>query len=88
MLYGHHTDLPEALQRTMPIEAQELYRTVYNAAWKQYEHTFQEVEALSADELAHRIAWGRVKQRFSKDCQGQWHSKSEPTLSKEEPYED
>jgi len=77
MLYEHRTDLPKALQRTMPIEAQEVYREMYNATWSRYQHTYGDLEALSAEELAHRMAWGKVKRHFFKDYQGQWHTKPE-----------
>ncbi len=88
MFYEHRTDLPEALQRTMPVEAQEMYRETYNTTWNRYEHSYEDIDALSAEELAHRMAWGKIKRHFSKDCQGQWRIKPEPLASKEEPHED
>ncbi len=77
MFYKHRTDLPAALQRTMPIMAQEMYREAYNETWEEYQQTYQEREALSVEELAHRLAWGKVKQHFVKDCSGRWRPKSE-----------
>lgn len=87
MFYKHRTDLPIALQRTMPDEAQEMYREEYNDIWKRYQYTYNDIGALSAEELAHRMAWGKVKRNFSKDCEGQWHRRSQQ-ISKEEPHED
>lgn len=76
MLYEQRTDLPNALQRTLPIAAQDIYLKEYNKVWQEYEHTYHEVEALSPEEFAHRRAWGKVKQHFVKRYDGSWHSRS------------
>lgn len=72
MTFEHRESLPAALQRSLPPEAQEMYRQEYNKIWKQYQHTYKQVEALSVEELAHRKAWGKVKQHFTKNYDGRW----------------
>lgn len=72
MVFEHRNNLPAALQRSLPLEAQEIYRKEYNRVWKQFQHTYEDVEALSAEELAHRKAWGKVKQHFVRGYDGTW----------------
>lgn len=76
MTFDHRKSLPAVLQQSLPPEAQELYRQEYNNIWKQYQHTFTDVDALSAEELAHRKAWGKVKLHFVKGHDGSWRPRN------------
>lgn len=72
MFYERLKDLPAALQCNLPTEAQEMYRQEYNAVWKKYQHIYNDIGAQSAEEVAHRKAWGKIKRSFVKQCDGSW----------------
>ncbi|MGF7228707.1 MAG: ChaB family protein [Candidatus Saccharibacteria bacterium] len=78
MFYEHREDLPIALQRNLPIEAQELYRREYNRTWEIYQYTYQKLGATSAEEVAHRKAWGKVKRQFTTNYDGTWRPRNAP----------
>lgn len=67
MPYRSNLDLPSSVRAHLPPEAQDIYRSAFNGAWKQYAH--REPERL--EEIAHRVAWAAVKRRFRK-ADGDW----------------
>ena len=82
MRYNSTEDLPETIQSTLPIEAQQLYLETYNQALQQDE--IQPQGELSNDSMAHQIAWQEVEREFVKDAgTGQWHRRGEPIEQEE-----
>lgn len=62
MPYASNDDLPLAIRRHLPAEAQEIFRKAFNAAWR----TCGESEPERREEIAHRVAWSAVKRRYRK----------------------
>jgi cation transport regulator len=62
MPYRVNTDLPGAVQRHLPANAQTIYREAFNHAWSTYEGEARR------EEIAHRVAWAAVKKRYRKSA--------------------
>lgn len=77
MRYEHREDLPPALQRNLPLAAQDMYIDEYNHIWKMYQHTYHELDAASAEEIAHRKAWGKIKRYFTRNYDGTWRPRKD-----------
>jgi len=62
MPYASIEDLPDGIRHHLPEAAQELFRRVFNAAWR----TYGDRHPREREELAHRVAWSVVKRRYRK----------------------
>lgn len=62
MPYASNDDLPQSIQRALPEHAQEIFRLAFNAAWQSYGRR----DSTHREEIAHRVAWAAVKQRYQK----------------------
>jgi cation transport regulator len=60
--YASTEDLPVSIRAHLPEHAQEIYLSAFNHAWIEYRD--REPERL--EEIAHRIAWSAVKQKYQK----------------------
>jgi cation transport regulator len=60
MPYRTTAKLPESVKLHLPRQAQEIYRAVFNHAWKEYS------ARRDREALAHRVAWAAVKRRYRK----------------------
>jgi len=60
MPYQSVADLPDAVRRHLPPDAQHMFLEVFNSAWDQY--------AARADRevIAHKVAWSAVKRQYVK----------------------
>jgi cation transport regulator len=65
MPYRTNQDLPPSVRAHLPPEAQDIYRSAFNNAWREY------ARREPVEEIAHRVAWAAVKHRFHKD-DGDW----------------
>jgi cation transport regulator len=64
--YKDVTDLPESVREHLPEHAQEVYKSAFNSAEKQY----------SEEDTAHKVAWSAVENKYKKDeDSGNWVSK-------------
>lgn len=61
MPYHTISDLPDAVQGSLPKHAQEIYLEAFNSAWEEY------VGARDREEMAHRVAWAAVKKVYKKE---------------------
>jgi cation transport regulator len=60
MPYESVADLPDAVRKHLPPDAQHIYLEVFNSAWDGYaEHADREV-------IAHKVAWSAVKKQYVK----------------------
>ncbi len=61
MPYADIADLPTSVRSHLPVHAQEIYRSAFNNAWREY--------AARADRevVAHKVAWAAVKQVYRKE---------------------
>jgi len=64
MPYLSVADLPEAVRRHLPPDAQEIYLKVFNHAWDEYARR-EDREA-----VAHKVAWTAVKKNYRKSGDG------------------
>lgn len=57
MPYADIDDLPASVRAHLPINAQEIYRAAFNAAFSEYP---------AREDTARRVAWAAVKRRYRK----------------------
>lgn len=75
MPYKSVQDLPKGVQNSLPEKAQEIYKEAFNNAWDQYEKpSDRRNENDSQEDVAHRVAWSAVKQKYSR-IDGEWQRK-------------
>jgi len=67
MPYDNPKDLPKSVRHVLPKHAQEIYIAAFNNAWDQYKDAKDRQGDDSEEEVAHKIAWVAVKQKYKKD---------------------
>ena len=67
MPYDNLKSLPEPVRHVLPKHAQEIYLAAFNNAWDQYEYAKDRQGDDSRKEVAHKVAWAAVKQKYKKD---------------------
>ena len=65
MPYISIEDLPKNIQKHLPVQAQEIYKKVFNSAWQEY----------SDEPTAFKVAWTAVKKQYEKGESGFWRLK-------------
>lgn len=73
MPYDTLDELPASVRDNVPKHAQEIYRAAYNNAWKEYKDAGDRRGNESREEVAHKVAWSAVKQKYSKGDDDKWH---------------
>lgn len=77
MPYAGLIDLPKGVRNSLPKHAQEIYRSAFNNAYRTYrlnEKRYEKEE--SRDEVAHRVAWSAVKEKYERTDTG-WMRREE-----------
>lgn len=69
-------DLPESVKSNLPKHAQEIYQAAFNNAWDEYADPEERRGDDSREEVAHKVAWTAVKQKYEKDGD-KWVAKKE-----------
>lgn len=77
MPYKSLSELPDSVRDHLPKHAQEIYKEAYNSAWDQYADPASRRDDASREEVAHRVAWAAVKQKYEKNEQDRWVKKQE-----------
>jgi cation transport regulator len=67
-------DLPKSVRDALPKHGQEIYRAAFNNAWDQYADPEDREGKDSREEVAHKVAWSAVKQKYEKK-DGAWQKK-------------
>lgn len=75
MPYKSLHELPDGVRNVLPKHAQEIYRKSYNSAYEQYKSPKDRRDDADREEVAHRVAWNSVKQKYEKASEGEWHQK-------------
>lgn len=75
MPYDRLAELPPPVRRALPKHAQEIYRAAFNAAWGEYRDSSRRRVASTREEIAHRVAWAAVKQKYTRSEDGRWRRK-------------
>lgn len=66
MTYKKISDLPESVREHLPKHAQEIYMKAFNNAWEEYADRDKRRDDSSREEVAHRVAWSAVKEKYEK----------------------
>lgn len=64
MPYTRNNNLPDKVRSTLPQHAQTIYREAFNSAWDHYTDPNARRGDASREEVAHKVAWSAVKQRY------------------------
>lgn len=75
MPYDRNSDLPDQVRDHLPKHAQDIYREAFNSAWDQYQDPDDRRGDATREEVAHRVAWSAVKEKYEKGSDGDWHPK-------------
>jgi len=75
MTYKKIANLPAPVREHLPKHAQEIYLEAFNNAWEQYADPDKRRDDASREEVAHRVAWSAVKEKYEKK-NGHWARKS------------
>lgn len=76
MPYSNVSELPESVQNVLPAHAQDIYKEAFNSAYDEYKDPDNRKDDASREEVAHRVAWSAVKQKYHKGDDEKWHPNS------------
>ncbi|HUX64632.1 putative cation transport regulator ChaB [Sulfuricella sp.] len=76
MPYQHIDELPDSVKNVLPNHAQDIYKEAFNSAWEEYKNPEDRRDDAGREEVAHRVAWSAVKNKYEKGTDGKWHPKS------------
>lgn len=74
MPYTSTEDLPEQVRAHLPRYAQRIYVRAFNSAWDEYKKPTSRRTNEGREEVAHKVAWNAVKQKYHRDDDGTWHT--------------
>jgi cation transport regulator len=74
MPYDTLQDLPDTVRQALPKHAQEIYLAAFNNAWDQYRDEDSRRDDDSREEVAHKVAWSAVKEKYEKQGE-RWQRK-------------
>lgn len=73
MPYKSRNELPKRVKDNLPEGAQTIYKEAFNSARDQYDDPDKRRNrGESAEEVAHKVAWGAVKNEYHKNNSGKW----------------
>jgi len=74
MPYDSLSDLPASVRDNLPMHAREVYLAAFNNAWEEYKNAEHRKGGASREEVAHKVAWSAVKNKYEKTTDGTWKS--------------
>lgn len=75
MPYSSTSELPDGVKNNLPDHAQDIYKEAYNSAYDEYKNSSDRDGDASREEVAHRVAWSAVKNKYEKNGSGDWVEK-------------
>lgn len=75
MPYNRQAELPESVKNVLPDHAQHIYLEAFNSAWDEYKDAEDRRGDSGREEVAHKVAWSAVKQKYEKGEDSRWHQK-------------
>ncbi len=73
MPYSSTNDLPESVKSVLPDHAQDIYKEAFNSAYDEYKSASERRGEESREEVAHKVAWSVVKNKYEKGHDDKWH---------------
>ena len=67
MPYKNLAELPDNVRDNLTKHAQDIYKAAFNSAWEEYADPDSRRDDASQEEVAHRVAWAAVKQKYEKN---------------------
>lgn len=71
MPYSKTKELPSGVKKSLPSDAQTIYKEAFNGAWDYY----GDIDQDEREEISHRVAWSAVKKKYERSGSGNWHRK-------------
>lgn len=75
MPYASTKDLPESVSGVLPSHAQDIFKEAYNSAYREYKDPDDRRGNESREEVAFKVAWSAVKNKYEKGADDKWHPK-------------
>ncbi|MDQ3005383.1 MAG: ChaB family protein [Chloroflexota bacterium] len=75
MPYDSVSDLPASVRDNLPMHAREVYLAAFKDALEEYKNAEDRKGGASREEVAHKVAWSAVKNKYEKTTDGTWKSK-------------
>ncbi|PXY95017.1 cation transport regulator [Frischella perrara] len=75
MPYQTRDDLPESVRHVLPKHAQDIFKSAFNNAIKEYKDPNKRRDNSTPEQIAFRVAWSAVEKAYYKDENGKWHQK-------------
>jgi cation transport regulator len=66
MPYTNRDDLPDNIKDHLPVHGQDIYKEAFNSAYDEYKDPEDRRGNSSREEVAHRVAWSAVKNKYEK----------------------
>lgn len=75
MPFSSKSDLPKAVRHALPDHAQDIYKEAFNSAYDEYKDSDDRRGDETREEVAHKVAWSAVKNKYQKGDDDMWHEK-------------
>jgi cation transport regulator len=75
MPFSTKTELPKSVKDSLPKHAQEIWKEAYNSAFEEYKDPSKRRGNAAREEVAAKVAWSAVKDKYEKSDDGKWHKK-------------
>ncbi len=73
MPYSKTSELPTSVRNVLPAHAQDIYKEAFNSAYEEYADSNKRKGNTNREEVAHRVAWKAVKNKYHKGNDNKWH---------------
>lgn len=73
MPYSKVSELPASVKNVLPSHAQDIYKEAFNSAYDEYDSARKRKGGADREEVAHKVAWSAVKNKYHKGSDNKWH---------------
>jgi cation transport regulator len=77
MPYSSIEELPDNVRGVLPKHAQDIFKEALNSAYDQYKDPDERRGDHSREDVARKVAWNAVKQKYEKGDDDKWHPKAD-----------
>jgi cation transport regulator len=77
MPYSSIDELPDNVRNVLPEHAQDIFKEAFNSAYDQYKDPNERRRDDSREDVARKVAWNAVKQKYEKGDDDKWHPKND-----------